>query len=298
MRLAALHDTGGRWGEKVVLEAAARGWETQLFTKAAEVKWDSGVVFARIAQHPVERTAQDKREALALLARGFSLVPDEQQINHYDSKLSQSQWPALRPFMPETVVANSFADCWRAVAVLGFPLFSKTSEGSASSEVRLLRNGAEFEVELAALFGAGITTRYAHQRGYAILQRFVPGNNSDMRVCIVGRHRMLLRRFNRSVQEPFASGSGKFEAITELDEVTSAALRKADECFASMGTRWAAIDLVRDAERWYVLETSIAYTLSAYARCVFFDEHGTPSKYRGKNIWPLLLDEIEAGVFQ
>lgn len=289
--LAALADRG-QWGAQLCVAAAARGWRTQLFDSAQQVA-EADYGFFRIHQHPTHRTESDKVQAYELIMRGVKPIPDYEQIRLYDDKLAQSGWEPMRRFMPRTLVARSIDEALRAASSLTFPIISKSAAGSASAEMRLLKNGADLERELTAAFGAGIRNRYATQQGYVIFQQFLERNAYDYRVCAIGRQRMMLRRLNRD-DRPFASGSGKCVPITELDAETGEVLDVADEFFRAVHTSWCGIDLVKDPETgwWRVLEVTLAWTQKAYAECAFF---GTDRK--GAEIWSVLLDEIEAGVF-
>lgn len=105
----------------------------------------------------------------------------------------------------------------------------------------------------------------------------------------------MLRRGNRD-DRPMASGSGRLTPIkvATAGEDILAALAYADEFFRTENMPWCGIDIVRDATRHYVLETTVSWTMHGYYECEFFgDEQGRT----GEKVWDVLLDEIEAGVF-
>ena len=290
--LCAINDKGG-WGKDVVAAAARRGWRTQLYNEAKQISEREGYAFFRIHQHPVAVTRHDKRQAGLLVMAGLKPIPDITQVRLYDDKLAQSEWPPMVPFMPQTIVARSRDQALFAARSIGLPIISKAAAGSASQEVRLLRSEDDVDGEIARAFGDGIRGRYSEQRGYVIFQKFLERNEYDYRVCVIGRQRMMLRRMNRSASQPFASGSGKCIPITTLDAETEAVLDVSERYFRAMNTHWCGIDLVKDAHGdWKVLETTLAWTQKAYRDCLFF---GT--QRRGAEIWDVLIDEIEAGVF-
>jgi hypothetical protein len=294
MNLWCLDDIGG-WGRDLHAEATRRGWTARLFRCAADVDVFDGYAFMRVNQTP-PRIRIEKATAEGLHVTPLVLIPDITQLRLYDDKLAQSI--AFSNWMPPTLVFRSLDNAQRlasfAVDSLGLPFVSKSSEGSASHNVRLIRTGEEAVRELAAAFGPhGIQARYSVQHGYVIWQKFLPGNDYDYRVVAVGRQRLILRRHNRD-DVPFASGSGRCQPVTTLDAETSDVLEAANEFFAGAQTKWCGIDLVRDLDTraWKVLETTLGWKQPAYAGCAFI---GT--SFMGADIWRVLCDEIDAGVF-
>jgi hypothetical protein len=91
-----------------------------------------------------------------------------------------------------------------------------------------------------------------------------------------------------------ASGSGKFTAITELDDETSEVLDVSRRFFDEMNTGWCGIDLVQDPDtsEWKVLESTVGWTSKGYLDCRFI---GTD--FYGGDTWTVFLNEIEAGTF-
>jgi hypothetical protein len=112
-------------------------------------------------------------------------------------------------------------------------------------------------------------------------------------VIAIGKQRMLLKRYVRSAEQPFASGSGKLEPIGNLaDPMIGSAYAFADAFFKAEGETWCGIDLVFDhkAQRWRLLETTVGWTMAGYAKCTFF-----PDGRMGDRWCDVTLDEIEAG---
>lgn len=294
MKLWCLDDAGG-WGRALLSEARSRGWRADLFRACAEVDTFDGYAFMRLDQKP-PRINHEKATAEGLYSTPLVLIPDITQLRLYDDKLQQ----AIRfaRWMPPTLIFRALDNANRlaafAVDALGLPFISKTSEGSASHNVRLIRSQEEAAKEATQVFGDGLQARYSVQKGYLLWQRFLPGNLYDYRAIAVGRQRLLLRRHNRD-DRPFASGSGRCEPITELDNETAEVLDAANQFFEAAKTSWCGIDLVRDPASglWKVLETTLGWKMSAYWPCAFF---GTT--FKGADIWRVLCDEIEAGAFQ
>lgn len=294
MNLWCLDDAGG-WGRALQSKALARGWNARLFSSCVDVDEHDGYAFMRLNQTP-PRINHEKATAEGLNATPLVLIPDITQLRLYDDKLQQAL--TFSKWMPPTLVFRALDNAERlaafAVDCLGLPFISKTSEGSASHNVRLIKTRTDAAGEAVAAFGPGIPARYTRQEGYLLWQRFLPGNAYDYRVIAVGRQRLILRRYNRD-DLPFASGSGRCEPVVALDVETEHVLETANRFFADAKTNWCGIDLVRDPDslEWKLLEVTLGWKLSAYAPCKFF---GTP--FTGADIWRVLCDEIEAGAFQ
>jgi len=291
MRLWVLDDIGG-WGKALALAANRPGWSVQL---GGKLPYDPCHAFLRINQGGV-RMDQEKALLRQLVSKDFKTIPSLEDGEMYENKLAQTI--AYGAFMPRTHVIRGPELAHSYVGNLGYPFLSKSSTGSASCNVRLIKDAASARREIAEVFGDyGMKAPHRLgeqlQRDYLIWQEFLPGNAYDYRVCKIGRPLMILRRGNRD-DLPFASGSGKTEAIVELDAETKAVYDASAEFFHHTGTNWCGIDLVKDLQgKWKVLETTIGWSQKAYANCTFFG----PTKRKGAEIFDLTCDELEAGVW-
>jgi len=247
------------------------------------------------------------RKELALhelmAASGYTMIIGSEDTRMYEDKLAQSK--AYADWMPPTLVIEDRETALDAVESIDLPFVSKSRTGSASRNVRLITTREQARAEVEAAFGLGLEAPHKLgelvQKGYLIWQAFCPGNAYDYRVCKIGRPIMLLRRGNRD-DLPFASGSGKTEAVVKFDAETKAVYDAADEFFQHIGTSWCGIDMVKDHRgKWRVLETTIGWSQTAYTDCTFFGG-GPYIKWRpprrGGEMWELVCDEIEAGVFE
>jgi predicted ATP-grasp superfamily ATP-dependent carboligase len=71
-------------------------------------------------------------------------------------------------------------------------------------------------------------------------------------------------------------------------------LADANEFFEKAGTKWCAVDMKRDHDdgKWKVLETTTGWPWG-----VFTDHVIVGTKRNGLDAWPMLLEDIESGVF-
>lgn len=289
MKLACYDDSAACWGRSLAALAAHRGHEAQLFREAGEVPAGS-TAFARLHNHPRSRD-RDRDLHRALSGRAdIALVPDGPWYDWYDDKRAQAE--DLAQWLPTTVIYEDAESATRAIdaGAWEFPFVSKSVEGSASHNVRLIRTPEAARREIEQAFGAdGIAVHYSgRQRGYLMWQKFCRGNHYDFRVIAIGAQRVILRRGNRP-DVPFASGSDSEMPVTWPDAEASRVLEFSDAFFAAHGLTWCGIDVVLDGGLAVLLEVTCSWPLKA------FHLHRFVSGRKGEDFWPVVLDEIEAG---
>jgi hypothetical protein len=74
-------------------------------------------------------------------------------------------------------------------------------------------------------------------------------------------------------------------------------LEYSDRFFAEAGTKWCALDVLKDGDGWKVLESSLAWPWPSPGRC----NEGTI--FRSKNrrwidMFDVMFDEVEAGAWR
>jgi glutathione synthase/RimK-type ligase-like ATP-grasp enzyme len=194
---------------------------------------------------------------------------------------------------------------------LSYPFISKASQGAGSSNVRLIKDEKQAKSEIQSAFSSsGIPCHFnLRQKGYLLWQEFVPGNDFDWRVIIIGKAKrcgLLLKRFNKP-DTGFASGSHRFEYITvltpEVTDVLNYALRFA-EAFDLTHT---ALDLLKDKTgKLLLLENTTIWERSQPGRSfpsksVYFestDKGWEPTEYTAGTYFELLAKMILEGYFK
>ncbi len=112
-------------------------------------------------------------------------------------------------------------------------------------------------------------TRYARvtgrEKGYILFQDFIPGNDSDIRIIVVGDKAFAIKRMVRE-NDFRASGSGLvlYEKEHFLDETVQLSFQMARK----LKSQCAAFDFVYAEGQTYVLEISFGFVKEVYDPCV------------------------------
>jgi len=286
-------------GELFYKEAIARGWDAHLIQHPSQLEIEQSLFFARISQEHEQREKE-----IPFIQEGIKknmvFIPDVQLLLEYEDKLKQAD--RYTGWMPKTTICYSKPQALNWLSTITYPFISKSRTGSASTNVRFIQTEEQALKECTQVFsregmmvphklGEGI------QQGYLIWQQFIPNNSYDYRACIIGNSIMLLRRNNR-INVPFASGSGNIEVITELNTETKEVLDFSFKFFNNFNMKWGGIDLVKDytTNSWKMLETTIGWKQTAYAKCAFFTQDGTNTGDSGRYIWTVFCDYLERNI--
>ena len=213
-----------------------------------------------------------------------------------------------------------------------YPKVWKLKTGASSSNVRLVRSREQARALILRAFGRGFspvprllddfnTKLYKHkkekdwpralrrlpqtvkniltsrravplERGYAFFQEFLPGNNYDTRVTVIGERAFAFRRFVRP-DDFRASGSGRIDwdpSAIDLD-----CIRLAFNSAAKIGSQCLAFDIIYDTERnLVILEVSSRFVAELVERCPGYWDRNL-SFHEGR-IWPqdAILDDVLA----
>jgi glutathione synthase/RimK-type ligase-like ATP-grasp enzyme len=267
---------------------------------------------------------------------GLCVYPDQKTAWHYEDKIAQSYLlEALAVPIPETWVFydRQIATDWSEQAV--YPLVIKLSTGAGSSNVQLVSNAGEARKWIDLMFDrwntsldpaasplslgkrftasaqilatgnlpSGLRADHEPQRGYVFFQEFLPGNDFDTRITVIGNRAFGFRRMNRE-GDFRASGSGRLDY--DRDAVDLDAVRLAYATTAALGAQSIAIDGLRRGDQWVVGEVSYTYMSDAIHDCPgHWELRGTPATgelvWVDGSIWPEqaqisdFLGRLEAG---
>lgn len=188
-----------------------------------------------------------------------------------------------------------------------YPLVFKLRRGAGSLNVRLVRDVGEGKALVARMFGRGMSAHPVaagasralqrarqsrpgegslaararraaralwrkvgagqRERGYVLLQRFVPDNDRDVRVTVIGERAFVFFRGVRP-NDFRASGSGRIVYPGPTD-VPLDMVEEAFRVTRAIGSQAMAFDFVRDVEngRPLLLEISFTFVRSAVEAC-------------------------------
>jgi glutathione synthase/RimK-type ligase-like ATP-grasp enzyme len=190
---------------------------------------------------------------------GIPTFPSWRSYWHYDDKIAQHFLFTRRGVAaPRTFVFFDRNEAEEFVRRTEFPIVYKCAHGAGGANVGILTNRAGADRYVRKAFGRGLRTFFKseRQRGYVLLQEFLPGNPGDYRVVCYGDSRACgFFRRNR-VEVPLASGSGEFatpDLPADLLDFVGDAQRRLGESVMSY-------DVLKDRTgAWVVAEVSVIF---------------------------------------
>jgi len=196
------------YGQRVCQAARKIGVPAYLFEAAAEVPDNPGVAVSLNLHHGMARRQADKQLARDIAAKKHvAMFPSLRECELYDDKVAQSK--VFGDWMPQTyhIVNTKVADQVVRDSLLPYPFLSKSSHGASASNIRMIHNAEEAMREATIVFTRGLPCVGGIQKGYLLWQRFLPDNDGDWRINMIGeRYGLICQRFCRA-DAPFASGS-------------------------------------------------------------------------------------------
>jgi len=251
---------------------------------------EGGYGFIRLSMEPI--TLALNRDDYAQMAARLTMIQDQAQVDVYEDK--SEQFRRWGHWMPDTW---RFTDKFEAMEFLEraqFPIVSKADQGASSVHVHIhdTKRSAQKHVELA--FGHGIPlVRSQRQHGYVLFQRCIP-HKITHRVNVVGRCRAIFLR--HCYADRMVAQTGNVEPALTMTEELESLIEYSDRVVEDIGTKWCALDILKDGEQWRLLETSEGWPWPSYQQC------DLNPILRSKNrlwseMWEVLLDEIEEGVW-
>lgn len=173
-----------------------------------------------------------------------------------------------------------------------FPLVAKLAGGHGSSDVALIenaKNGRSYVKEMfnygvtslpqalatqpaksairtkrAAMFLLGKENPRSREGGYAYFQEFLPGNEGDTRITIIGNYATAFRRRNRP-GDFRASGSGLID--WDQTKIDLSAVRLAHKVSTLLKCPFIAVDILFKEKTPVVCELNFAYVTWPVAKC-------------------------------
>lgn len=288
-------DPRGAWHAACEAACRERGWGFDRKTDWLAGWREKGWGFVRPRAAPGELKLN--RIAFHNMAAVMPMVQDAAQIDLYEDKSGQfRRWGRWMP--PTWRFESRHAAIDFVNGRKDWPLVSKADVGASSVNVRILRGPREARRHVAEVFGRGLYVRHcdggsvSRQQGYVLLQAFIP-HTVTWRVNAIGRGRAVFKRYCYA-HKPVAQ-TGNVEPVMAMDDEVESLLAFADEFFEEAGTRWCAIDVLKAADGWRLLESSLAWPWPSPGSCMSAPIFRTAWAWDG--MWRAMLDEIEGGGF-
>jgi glutathione synthase/RimK-type ligase-like ATP-grasp enzyme len=229
------------------------------------------VVWRPSFEHPWLEQAREKIYFMETQLK-IRVFPNWNTFWMYDNKKAEAYLlRELEVPRPETFVSYCRDECDEYLGICKFPIVSKTSGGAGSSGVRLLRTPADARREVQRVFGGRFRKRAFARLGYStplrltrpeeyvVWQEFIPGNQGDCRITIIGgRYGYVLYRRNRP-GDFRASGSGLLSYDGPVGEHEVSFL--ADVCRKS-GFDTMAFDVLFRGSDFVVTEMSYTHPIA------------------------------------
>ncbi|MBN1386939.1 MAG: hypothetical protein JW965_00745 [Bacteroidales bacterium] len=245
-----------------------------------------------------------KQLTYSVQAAGKTVFPDFNTLWHFDDKVGQKYLlEAINAPMPGTWIFYDKNTAFQWVNESTFPKVFKLRGGGGSQNVRLVRNARQARRMIRKAFRSGFLGYYAigsmkerwrkyrlgksnfknliegvvrfiipppyarvrgREKGYIYFQEFIPENDFDIRIIIIGDKAFAIKRMIR--KDDFrASGSGMvlYEKEHFDDETVRLSFKMADQ----LDTQNAAFDFVYYDDKIYVLEVSFGFIKEVYDPC-------------------------------
>lgn len=214
---------------------------------------------------------------------GLAIYPDQNTCWHYDDKIAQYYLLQASGIpIPETWLWFDKNEAIRWAQKAKYPLVMKLWAGAGSTNVKLITSRVEAEYWVHQLFSLGavsfdeqinsfrervlkvwralkgepIVHPWELHKNYILFQEFLPDNNFDTRITVIGNRAFGFRRFNRD-NDFRASGSGKIDYNPE--SVSTEFVSLAFDVARKLKTQSCAIDGLWSGKQPVVGEISYTY---------------------------------------
>lgn len=281
------------WHEAACKAARAHGFSARRVSRGSEVS--DGVGFIR--PHADWRVLPRNRHDFQIMSDRLTMIQDADQVNLYEDK--SGQFHKWGDWMPDTWRFTSAGEASAFVSNAQYPLVSKADVGASSINVRILKDKAQALKHIDQLFGAGIPVHHGancpqtKQRGYALLQRFIP-HKTTYRVNAIGGCRAVF--FRHCYPDKPVAQTGNVDPAMQMTDELESLLDYSGRFFAHAKTKWCALDVLKDGEGWKILETSLAWPWPSPGKCNEAPIFGSGKKWI--QLFDVMFDEYERGAWQ
>jgi len=270
-----------------------------------------------------------KQLLFAVQHTGKKVFPNYNTAWHFDDKVAQKYLlEAINAPLAPAYTFYTKKEALEWASNTDYPKVFKLRNGAGSDNVKLVKsfNGAKKLIrksfckgfkqydawgnlkERVRLFKAGkttlkdvakgvvrifYTTQYARvtgkEMGYVYFQQFIPQNNSDIRVCVVGDKAFAIKRMVRK-NDFRASGSGTI--LYDKKHFDDETIKLAFDVSEKLNDQCMAYDFVYKDNKPFIVEISYGFAKEGYDDCVgYWDKEMTwhPGKF---NPYGWMIEDI------
>ena len=246
-----------------------------------------------------------KQLLYSVQAAGKKVFPDYNTVWHFDDKVGQKYLlEAIEAPLVPTWVFYGKQDALAWAKTASFPKVFKLRGGAGSANVRLAKTRSQAIQLTKKAFGRGFSqydavgnlkerirkyklgktdfidivrgvirfmypTKYAlvagRERGYVYFQDFVPENNFDIRVIVIGDKAFAIKRMTRD-NDFRASGSGDIKY--EKNNFNDATIKLSFVLAQKLNSQCIAFDYVFKEMEHFLVEMSYGFVKEVYDSCV------------------------------
>lgn len=241
----------------------------------------------------------------ALESTGKKTFPNTQACWHFDDKVAQKYLLEIieAPFINSWVFYEK-TEALKFIESATFPIVFKLKGGSASANVSIVKNYQTARKKISKAFGSGfrqfdrldlLKTTYSKfkkdkatkkdllfdflklfiksdyektkgkDRGYVYFQEYLPGNDHDIRIVVIGNKAFGIKR-NIREGDFRASGSGSIEY--EKEKINIDCVELAFQTTLKIGANCLAFDFLMDTDgNPRIAEISYGFSPKAYDKC-------------------------------
>ncbi len=236
---------------------------------------------------------------------GVKVFPDFRSAWHFDDKVAQKYLlEAIRAPLVPSYVFYSKNEALNWVKTITFPIVFKLKGGAGASNVKLIKSNAQAKKNIRRAFNKGFpqfdkynnlkekiikykdgkeslqglfkgllrllispeySKKQSNEYGYVYFQKFIPNNNFDIRVIVIGKRAFAVKRIVR--QNDFrASGSGN--VVFNRVEIDVDCIKIAFNLNQKLQAQSIAYDFVFDeGNRPLIVEVCYGFAVNFYDPC-------------------------------
>lgn len=226
---------------------------------------------------------------------GKETMPNFDTIWHFDSKIAQNfLFEQYNIRSPKTFITFNYQEAMNYINQCEYPQILKLSAGSGSNHVKMLKHKRQAIKEIKKHFAKTLLWDQLkkicdHQMfGSIYLQEFIPNNDSDLRITIIGdKYAFGFWRKNRK-NDFRASGSGKLDYKREVPKEP---INYCLEISKKLNFDSMAYDILFDKDNFLITEISYGYNQNAIYNAPGYYERLEDNGiiFRKGHFWPQYL---------